>query len=379
MKDSVMRDRFNRNFGFWVVTLVLPVLAACGAKPGNQPKKVATESGPAGQAGPVGPLPGPVFGENPAAIGAASQKVLVYHLSKSAVLKPGDAPELELRMIPLGRGQMKVTLADFSTHGYEEQNFQLSSSANHEEINADRLEAIGRDGQKLLPFGSIRFDGKKSGQLEMGKIWIDFQGAETWIRDEFYYVLAEVIQPGAAQQPPAGHGPAAPPAPGNGGPGHPPVQGGGSAPEQPPVTEVAPRVLPIRGVLGQPVKVYPLVRNSGSHVCKAKLAIEPTQEASKYLLTLESEACGGFELNSMKSVSLKLLSSANSAYVNQDSFESIDSQWKIEFQGSGFEYVFGAGPNGTGAYDHERGTVQLNGVTYTYDTGRVLKRGQWPR
>ena len=95
MKDSVMRDRFNRNFGFWVVTLVLPVLAACGAKPGNQPKKVATESGPAGQAGPVGPLPGPVFGENPAAIGAASQKVLVYHLSKSAVLKPGDAPELE--------------------------------------------------------------------------------------------------------------------------------------------------------------------------------------------------------------------------------------------------------------------------------------------
>ncbi len=375
-----MRQPFSRIVSAWIMALVLPALAACGAKPGNQPKKVATE---VGQAGPVvppvpGSIPGPGFSENASAIGAASQKVLVFHLSKSAVVKPGDAPELELRISPLGRGQMRVTLADFSTHGYEEQDFQLISSANHEEINADRLEAIGRDGQKLIPLGSIRFDGKKSGQLETGKVWVDFQGAESWIRDEWYYVLAQVIQPGAAPQPPVGHGPSAP-APGNGGPGHPPVQGGASIPEQPPVVEAAPRVLPIRGVVGQPVKVYPLVRNAGSHVCKAKLVLEPTQEASQYLLTLESEACGGFELNSMKTVPVKRVSSANSAYVNQDSFESLDSQWKIEFQGSGFEYVFGSGPNGTGAYDHESGTVQLNGVTYTYDTGRVLKRGQWPR
>ncbi len=107
--------------------------------------------------------------------------------------------------------------------------------------------------------------------------------------------------------------------------------------------------------------------------------IEPARGPSKYLLTLESEPCGGFELNSMKAVPVKLVSSLNSAYENRDSFESSDSQWKVDFQGSGFEYVFGSGPHGTGAFDQESGTVQLNGVTFTYDTGRVLKRGQFPR
>ncbi len=378
-----MRHSLNRKVSTWILALVLPGLAACGAKPGSQPKKVGTE---VGQAAPVtppgpgpspGPGPGPGMGGNPAAIGVASQKVLVFHLSKSAEMKPGDAPDLELRIIPLQLGRVKVTLAEFSnqSRGYEEQDFQLIASANHEEINTDRLEAIDHDGKKLIPIGSIRFDGKKSGQLESGKIWIDFQGADSRIQAEYFYVLSEIIQPLPA---PGASDRTGAPGPGNGGPSRPPVQGGGSNLEQPPVTEVLPRVLPIRGVMGQPVKFYPLVQNLGSRVCKAKLMIEPTAEASQYLLTLESELCGGFELNSMKAVPVKLVSSANSTNVNQDSLVSVDGQWKIEFQGSGFEYVFGSGPNGTGAFDQETGTIQLNGVKYTYDTGRVLKRGQFP-
>ncbi len=382
-----MRDRSNRNMSFWVVTLVLPALAACGAKPGSQPKKVATESGPAGQAGPVGPgfppQPGPDnrSGSPNSALGAISQKHLVYHLAKDSVPAVDSVPEQELQIIPQGQGKYLVRLDAFEggkVTGSEEQLFQLTNPSMSDQFNTDLLEAVGSDGRKLIPAGTIRFEGSKTGDQETGKVFIDFKGAEWQVQANWNYRLVRATIPvgNPSQSHPGRPNPSPDSHPGSAGPAS-GSQAGGSAETLPPVQAAAPRVLPIRGVLGQPVKFYPLVQqNLGPRVCQAKLFVEPTSEAKTYLLTLESEPCGGLENKSMTKVPVKLIHSANSAFDNQDLFESVEGQLRIEFRGSGFEYVFGSEPSGSGAYDLESGTVQLGGVLYRYDTGRVLKRGQ---
>lgn len=386
MKASVMRDRFNRNVGFWLVTLVLPVLAACGAKPGSQTKKVGTESGPAGQAGPAGPVgppqPGPDNrnGSQGPALGAISQKHLVYHLAMDQVPTGDSIPEQELQIIPQGQGKYQVRLYAFEgskVKGSEEQLFQLTNPSVSDQFNTDLLEAVGSDGRKLIPDGTIRFEGSKAGDQENGKVFLDFKGAERQIRSIWNYRLAQAtipVSPPQADQdrpnpnPGSSSGPSAP-ASGS--------QGNGSGDVASPIEAAPPRDLPIRGVLGQPVKFYPLTQqNLGPRVCQAKLFIELSSEAKTYLLTLESAACGGLEAKSMSKVPMKLVRSANNAFLNQDVLESIEGQLRIEFHGSGFEYLYGPGPEGSGSYDHESGTIQLGGTLYHYDTGRVLKRGQ---
>ena len=384
-----MRDRYNRNVGFGWVTLVLPVLAACGATPGSQTKNLGTESGAAGQAGPAGPggppQPGPDNrnGSQGPALGAISQKHLVYNLAKDSVPSVGGVPEQELQIIPQGQGKYLVRLYAFEgskVKGSEEQLFQLTNPSMSDQFNTDLLEAVGSDGRKLIPAGTIRFEGSKTGDQESGKVFLDFKGAEWPIQSNWNYRLAQATipvhpptrseqdHPNPNPNPGSSSGPSAP-ASGS--------QGNGSGDVAPPIEAAPPRDLPIRGVLGQPVKFYPLTQqNLGPRVCQAKLFIELSAEAKTYLLTLESAACGGLEAKSMSKVPMKLVHSANNAFLNQDVLESIEGQLRIEFRGSGFEYPYGPAPEGSGSYDHESGTIQLGGTLYHYDTGRVLKRGQ---